>query len=469
MKILPKTVFIIVVVHCSLIIFFSLVSWPLLMSGYLDLEEKETIDEVQQALKALDDDLSRIEVMNNDWSAWDDTVLFVEGDDDNYIEENLNNWVFANLQLDMMLFYNDTGSLVYGKYYDLDQGTSRSLPPWVDGVISSDPLMTRHTSVTDSITGLLSTPEGLMLISSRPITNNEGEGPLHGTLVMSRFFDAAEIERLAGSTHLSLSLQAYRDPAIPDAMRDALAVPESIGISVQGEKTIRGSTVLRDIHGEPLAVMTVDLPRQIYHQGKEALIYLYFSLLVIALVFELLMIFLLGKVILSRIADLNASVTGIGVQNLASYRVREDGNDEITSLARGINGMVGDLAAHQHTLEALVEARTADLRKTNTLLQREIAERKELEEQKKVAYEQIEQNIEQFAILGDHIRNPLAVIIGLSDLKGDPRSSRIVEQARIIDRIVDQLDHGWIESEKIRDFLKKYYGCGHPGEDKNTL
>ncbi len=79
----------------------------------------------------------------------------------------------------------------------------------------------------------------------------------------------------------------------------------------------------------------------------------------------------------------------------------------------------------------------------------------EMDEVRRKAYRQIESNIEQFAILVDQIRNPLAVIAGLAELKAD-RSLRdmIVEQVSKIDRLIEKLDKGWIESEKVREFLR---------------
>ena len=90
----------------------------------------------------------------------------------------------------------------------------------------------------------------------------------------------------------------------------------------------------------------------------------------------------------------------------------------------------------------------------------DITDRKEMEVVKRNALEQIEKNIEQFAILGDHIRNPLAVIIGLSSLAPGDITDKIILQAREIDRIVTQLTSGWIESEKVREFVKRYYMVG---------
>jgi sensor domain CHASE-containing protein len=71
-------------------------------------------------------------------------------------------------------------------------------------------------------------------------------------------------------------------------------------------------------------------------------------------------------------------------------------------------------------------------------------------------FTQLEKNIEQFAILGDHIRNPLTVIIGLAGLDETEISRKIIEQAKIIDNIINKLDSGWIESEKIKTYLRKY-------------
>ncbi|MCX6683010.1 MAG: PAS domain-containing protein [Methanoregula sp.] len=90
----------------------------------------------------------------------------------------------------------------------------------------------------------------------------------------------------------------------------------------------------------------------------------------------------------------------------------------------------------------------------------DITDRKQMEVAKRKALEQIEKNIEQFAILGDHIRNPLAVIVGLTSLAAEELANKIIMQAREIDRILTQLDMGWIESDKVRDFIKRYYMVG---------
>ncbi|QSZ67370.1 PAS domain S-box protein [Methanofollis aquaemaris] len=87
---------------------------------------------------------------------------------------------------------------------------------------------------------------------------------------------------------------------------------------------------------------------------------------------------------------------------------------------------------------------------------RDVTERREMEQAREEAYAQIDRNIAQFATLGDEIRNPLSVIVGLADLNcTEEDTERILEQARIIDEIIDRLDKGWIESEKVQAYLRK--------------
>jgi PAS domain S-box-containing protein len=90
----------------------------------------------------------------------------------------------------------------------------------------------------------------------------------------------------------------------------------------------------------------------------------------------------------------------------------------------------------------------------------DVSEQKMMQEIERRAFEQIEKNINQLSILNDHIRNPLAVIVGLADMEGGACGEKILFQAREIDRIITTLDMGWLESEKIREFMRKHYGVG---------
>lgn len=86
----------------------------------------------------------------------------------------------------------------------------------------------------------------------------------------------------------------------------------------------------------------------------------------------------------------------------------------------------------------------------------DITRQKRIEQARREALDRISQNMEQFQALNDQIRNPLQGIIGIADLSNGPFTERIMQHAREIDAIINKLDRGWIESSKVREFLRKH-------------
>lgn len=89
-------------------------------------------------------------------------------------------------------------------------------------------------------------------------------------------------------------------------------------------------------------------------------------------------------------------------------------------------------------------------------LARDITEERESRERESEALKKIEQNLTQLATLNDEIRNPLTVITGVTDMEYEESRNIILDQVKKIDEIIGRLDRGWIESSKIREFLKKH-------------
>ncbi len=108
-------------------------------------------------------------------------------------------------------------------------------------------------------------------------------------------------------------------------------------------------------------------------------------------------------------------------------------------------------------VEAAAFPVTIDGQQMMLAIGRDISERHQLEELKKGALIQIEENIEQLAILNDSIRNPLTVIIALAEIGGTESNKKIIRTAWEIDEIISQLDQGWLISRKVKDFLQKHY------------
>ncbi len=105
----------------------------------------------------------------------------------------------------------------------------------------------------------------------------------------------------------------------------------------------------------------------------------------------------------------------------------------------------------------LFPVRSADGQvKRLAVISSDVTDQKQVEKIRREAYDRIERNMEQFAILGDHVRHPLQVLLARADLMDDPETAeKVREQVRRINGYINDLDQGWIESRKIREFLRR--------------
>ncbi|NMB78505.1 MAG: PAS domain S-box protein [Methanomicrobiales archaeon] len=87
----------------------------------------------------------------------------------------------------------------------------------------------------------------------------------------------------------------------------------------------------------------------------------------------------------------------------------------------------------------------------------DITRRHTFEKVRQEAVEQVEKNIEQLAILGEHLRDPLTAILAKTPDMPPETADLVTSQVREINDILAQIDKGWIESEKVRSYLRKYH------------
>jgi PAS domain S-box-containing protein len=71
---------------------------------------------------------------------------------------------------------------------------------------------------------------------------------------------------------------------------------------------------------------------------------------------------------------------------------------------------------------------------------------------------QLGENLEYFAHLVDHIRNPLAIMSGFIqvEVKNEKTKDRLMRQINRIEALIKQLDQGWMDTENTRTYLEKY-------------
>ncbi len=359
------------VVALILILFIS--SKTILLGGFSMVENIHMAEDVERVLSAHSDELLELDTINYDWAAWDDTYEFIVDGNEDYIDSNLVDSTYTGIGLNLILFIDSSGRIVYGQGFDLESEEPLPVTESIGEHITVKSPLLDHPDTESRVFGLLMLPEGPMLISSRPIITSDDEGPIKGALIFGRYFDSSELELLAGRTLHSLSVIEYRAAEMPADFKTArsfLSKKNPIFVQTLDEDRIAGYAVLEDIYGRPNLLLRVDVKRDIHSLGKKTLSYFVISLLISGLVFVVITIWLLEATVLKRLTDLSNSVTRIGESGDKAQRVYYDGADEISNLAENINSMLDslekaeeDLRNHRDKLEYEVKKQTAELTK----------------------------------------------------------------------------------------------------------
>lgn len=110
-------------------------------------------------------------------------------------------------------------------------------------------------------------------------------------------------------------------------------------------------------------------------------------------------------------------------------------------------------------IETEVHLNTIQLDDTEIIqvMVRDVTELHEMYRRELQAIEQMEENLGQLAAVNDQIRNPLAIISSLTELSENEYHAEIEEQVDRINRMVDEIDLGFVATDKVRTYLRKYY------------
>ncbi|MFA5383598.1 MAG: CHASE4 domain-containing protein [Eubacteriales bacterium] len=348
-----KTLFVLFIALAPAVIATYIISEAVLLKGFVELEERQTLENVARLNDALSGELLTLQRITSDWAAWDDTYTFIEDANDRYIETNLLTSTYTSLNLDLMIFLNSNGKIVYGQGFDQENMKYTSLSVGLSRYLKPGSALLKHESASSSVKALLLLPEGPLLVVSQPILPSDEEGPINGTLVFGRYLDAAEIKRLADLTHLSLALQVYGKQGSPDFNKaySLLSVDKPVLVRSLNENLIAGYSLLRDIYGKPILIFRVLTPRDIYNQGKLSHKYFIVAIIITGFVLLFLSFLLSEKMILSRLTNLIQHVIKIGQTKNFSSRVPTTGGDELSTLAGEINTMLSGLEQSQEKIK----------------------------------------------------------------------------------------------------------------------
>ena len=351
MKLREKTLILIgITVACSIIVMY-MASNVILMGGFQTLEEQNTLQNIQLATNALSGEISDLNKTINDWAVWDDTYTFMQNRNSEYIHSNLLNSTFEGLKLNLILYIDNSGNIIYGKEFDLQTEEEDPISKGTKEYISKNSILLNSQ---DGVKGVVMLPEGPMIIVSHPILTSNGKGPSKGTLIMGRYLNNVEIQHMSDEIQSSLTLVSYNDSnKIADFQnaRQYMSQTSPFFVKPINNSYIAGYALINDVNGNPAFILKTEKSRGFYKEYQNILSYFISFLLLMGCVLAITILIYLDRSILSRLSRFSRDITNIGKKGDLSARIPVAGEDELSSLAISINGMLSRIETSQDQLK----------------------------------------------------------------------------------------------------------------------
>ncbi len=351
MKLREKTLVLLgITITCSIIVIY-MASNVVLMGGFETLEEQSTLQNIQLATNTLSGEISDLNKTITDWAVWDDTYIFIQDHNARYMQSNLLNSTFTGLKLNLIMYIDNSGNTVYSKEFDLQKKEETPVSESINNYISKDSIL---LSSQGGVKGIIMLPEGPMIIVSHPILTSNGGGPSKGTLIFGRYLNNVEIQHLSGKIQSSITLVSYNDTKIPvdfQTARDSMSQSSPFFIKPINDSYIAGYALINDIDGKPVFILKTERPRGFYKEYQNTLSYFIVSILIICCLLTVITLIYLDRSILSKLSRFSNDISIIGKKGDLSVRMPADGEDELSSLAETINGMLSRIEISQDQLK----------------------------------------------------------------------------------------------------------------------
>ncbi len=317
---------------------------------------------LEQAITAR---LEFLQASTTDWAAWDDFYNFAQGRYPDFPKKHLGVAILDRLKLDMLLVIDAEGRLQAGDVRpDPEAATDiisrlRGAAPQDAGHGARSPSVLPIEGSRETISGVINTRQGPLILALRPISRTDGSGEPAGTLVMGSYLHA---ERLFSALSVLPSQVIVHGSGRNALSAEMHVLAATLGRIPGGSRLVTRQDdmsdfrLFRDLAGNPAFILETRMPRTILATGRDTVRALLLGLLVTVTVTMLILATLIQSLVSAPLRRLTSHLLDLRESRELLPTPGRERRDEIGALARRFQEL--ELARHadQSRLEQLAAA-----------------------------------------------------------------------------------------------------------------
>ncbi len=334
----------------AVVILVMIYGFVVMEKGYADSEQRQARMEGDRAFALINDHNRAVDAILRDYAVWNETYDFAAGQGPDYLDVNLGAELFKNTKIDVMEFVDRDARCIGGAQLNRSTGELEPIPPEVEIAVQRAGIIEETIRTGNPTSGYIAAPTTALMVVTEPILHTDSSGPVGGAMLMITYLDEARLAEFSALFGRPIRMD------VPLQLANGVPVAANeFGAVRLNESTIAGLIPVADVHGEPIGVLSVEMPRDTYQSGMKTITSFLLSSLLIGTTFSALALILIDRKVLRRMHSIILQVERIG-NNGAQHRIEGiTGDDELTGLADSINAMVTEITSANHRYQSLAE------------------------------------------------------------------------------------------------------------------
>jgi sensor domain CHASE-containing protein len=299
------------------------------MPSFLDLESEAARRNQSRAIEAIGAQKAQVAASARDYAFWDDSHAFMNGDESDYEEKNVNAESLKALSVNYFLAVDASGAVKLDKGFDYSGEEAQEVRLLPQSALPADHPFRQPFAGPTSRTGLVQTDLGFVAVGYAPVLTTERTGGGSGTLLFGKLLD----------------LDALRDMTKVDFNLLPVAADTPLGQEViRSPEAIEMRTVLTGLDGKPLALMTSVTSRTITSVGRNAVWAAVGLLAVGGILLIVTLGFVLRRIAVRRIEAMRQHLVGVASTGNLEPIPTDNHSDELSETIASFNAMASQLA-----------------------------------------------------------------------------------------------------------------------------
>jgi signal transduction histidine kinase len=361
MKIRTRSRLILVITLVIFLIVLSYVTQSVILTSFRQVEEQETTAHVQRYVSQLNNEIEDVANTCRDWSVRDETTkVFSEtarGPDPVSVFPPQ---IMKNLGIDYLLVYDNAGKLIVSETITRDGETTRTIPSGLDGIVRNSILPEGMPGGVAGRRGFSTIDSDPIILAGYPVNYGNQSDALTGTLVMGRLLDKERIDGL----DQTLQVDGTLEPISTDDNNNALLTADdmtrakagAIIIHPASEDQLEGFAIITGIENDPsFHLLRIETNRPVNQQVRQSILIVAAAIVILSIIFLLVVQLLTQRFVLAPLSRLDAGMRSISESGDLSLRMPETGDDEILSLSRAFNRMLGQIQQQRDEMHEFLE------------------------------------------------------------------------------------------------------------------